>query len=616
MVKAKKIAKRLLCIGIVLMLLSMVVVHIVQTDGGKVTIKQLTMETPEGYAMDMDLYIPQNATPDTPAPAVVTSHGHYNNKEMQDANFVELARRGFVVLNIDQPSHGDSDDSPPGDATSVCFIATYWGAKYLSELNYVDPARIGVTGHSAGASTAINTNALAYEQKYDTRHIASILLNCGSTYYKDADGNWSNSLYGNRDVAVVAALYDEFFYLIYGEDGETPIACAPTFMEQDGAQVFLSFGEEPDEVKEPNKLYTKEIDGKETYRTIYQFKMIHPWSHFSATATAAVVEWFDLTLDAPIKIDPNNQTWFVKEAFNGIGIIGMALFLCGFAVLMAHTPYFKVVASDEEAIPVQITDKKGKLWFWVPMIINALFSCIVYFPLVAFGYNKIGGYQPQTMGIALWALVTGIATIITLVISYKMYGKNNGVDLVARGVVIKGEKLWKTIVLGVFVAGATYAWVFVADYFFKADFRFWTLAFKTFQADKLGVSAWPFVWMFLAFYIPCSVSVGAFNFNSIGKKPWVNCLIVAVFVAFPCFILPWMQYIYYYNTGFMLFFGKVNRYNMYCLWLFPTLIVLMGAVAISRFIYRYTKNPYIAGIANGLIVTIINVANTRSFPLM
>ena len=613
MEKAKKAAKIVLVISVILMLLCMIVVSAVQTNGGQVKIKQLKIDTPDGWVMDMDIYIPKTATVDNPAPGIVTSHGHYNNKEMQDANFVELARRGYVVLTIDQPSHGDSD-TLPGEGTADVFKGTYWAAKYLSELNYVDSERIGVTGHSAGASTAINSNALVYEQQFGTHYIASALLNCGSPWYKDADGNFSNELYGDRDVGIIAAKYDEFFYIIYGEDGVTPIAEAPTFMQQESSQVFLNFGEDPaGQTFDANKIYTKNIDGKDTIRVIYQYNIIHPWSHFSTQATAGVIDYFERTLGAPNPIDANNQVWPWKEAFNLVGCIGFGLFILSFAILMTYTPFFKAVGSETLAEPIKISDGKGKKWFWLPLIINGVFSCIVYFPLVAFGYNKIHGVQPETMGIALWAMITGLACILTLFIAYKSYGKSNGFDLVERGVSIKGERLWKTILLGIIVAGVSYAWVFFADYFFKADFRFWTLAYKTFTVDKLGIAAWPYVWMFLLFYIPSAVSVSAFNYNTIGKKGWVNCLIVAVFVALPCFILPWMQYIYYFNTDMMLFFGKVNRYNMYCLWLFPTMLVLIGATFIARCVYKATKNPYLAGIVNGLIVTIINVANTRSF---
>ena len=614
MEKAKKAAKRVLVLSVILMFLSMIVVSCVQTAGG-IRIKQLTIETGDGWMMDMDLFIPANATADTPAPAIVTSHGHYNNKEMQDANFVELARRGFVVLNIDQASHGDSDNLP-GEATSDCFKGTYWGAKFLAELPYVDAEKIGVTGHSAGASTAINTNALKYEQEYGTHYIAAALLNCGSTYYKDSDGNFSNSLYGNRDVGVVAAMYDEFFYIVYGEDGNTPIAEAPTFMQQDGAQVFLNFGEDPaGKTLEPNTIYTQNIDGKDTIRVIYQINMIHPWSHFSKRATAAVIDFFDRSLGAPNPIDANSQIWQWKEAFNLVGMVGFALFMISFAVLMSYTPFFKVVGSETLAEPKKITDAKAKKWFWIPLILNGVFSCIVYFPLVGFGYNKLHGRQPETMGIGLWALVTGIAAILTMVFCYKKYAKDQGLDLVEAGVILRGERLWKTIILGFMVAGVSYAWVFFADYFFKADFRFWTLALKAFKADKLGIAAFPYFWMFLLFYVPASVSANCFNYNTIGKKGWVNCLIIACLVALPTFILPWMQYIYYYNTDMMLFFGKVNRSNMYCLWLFPTMLVLISATFISRCIYKATKNPYIAGIASALVVTILNVANTRTWPM-
>ena len=119
MEKVKKSAKKWLCISIALMLLSAIVVSFIQTDGGKVTMKDLKIETDDGYAMSCYLFVPDSATAETPAPAVVTSHGYLNNKEMQDANFVELARRGYVVLAIDQPMHGNSDNYSSSSANGV-----------------------------------------------------------------------------------------------------------------------------------------------------------------------------------------------------------------------------------------------------------------------------------------------------------------------------------------------------------------------------------------------------------------------------------------------------------------------------------------------------------------
>ena len=171
----KKFAKRLLCIGIVLMLLSMIVVSAVQTNFGKVTIKQLTIETDAGWMMDADLYIPDNATAENPAPAIITSHGNYNNKEMQDANFVELARRGYVVLNVDHPNHGNSETLIGEDTVSniKLFTGVYPGAQLLSRLPYVDKERIGFTGHSAGG---ITTTVLGWDNEAEERLISSVII--------------------------------------------------------------------------------------------------------------------------------------------------------------------------------------------------------------------------------------------------------------------------------------------------------------------------------------------------------------------------------------------------------------------------------------------------------
>jgi hypothetical protein len=63
MEKARKTAKVWLWIAVALMLISMIVVSIVQTGGGNVTIKELFVETDDGIALAANLYIPKAATP-------------------------------------------------------------------------------------------------------------------------------------------------------------------------------------------------------------------------------------------------------------------------------------------------------------------------------------------------------------------------------------------------------------------------------------------------------------------------------------------------------------------------------------------------------------------------
>ena len=98
-----------LILSLALMLVSAIGASVVQTNAGQVTVKDLRWETSNGQLMSALLFKPAGATVDSKAPAIVVSHGWWNNREMQDANYVELARRGYVVLSIDMYGHGNSD---------------------------------------------------------------------------------------------------------------------------------------------------------------------------------------------------------------------------------------------------------------------------------------------------------------------------------------------------------------------------------------------------------------------------------------------------------------------------------------------------------------------------
>lgn len=593
--KVKKQAKIWLCIGIALMLLCSIVVSSVQTNGGKVDMKELTIETDKGYYMSAYLMIPEGATAENPAPAVVTSHGYLNNKEMQDANYVELARRGFVVLAIDQPCHGDSQVMAVRNADGV-----YQGVLALSRMPFVDVSRIGITGHSMGGGSC--NSAVAEDNANGTNLISAVLLNCADATYKDADGNFAN-VYGSRDVAILAAQYDEFFHKYTDAGGVAREA--PYFLQGINSQSFLNFGVDPTglEARTAYTVYTETIDGEEAIRVIYNPDIIHPWSHFSAKATASVIEFFNMTLDAPNPLPVNDQVWQWKEAFNFVGLLGFVVFICAFAILMVYTPAFASLRAAEPVQPAKVADGKGKLWFWLSLAAGALFSMLIYRWILKTGTSmKVS--QTEAMGLGLWSTLCGVFTILSMVVFYYCYGKKRGLNLEALGVKISGKKLGLTVLLAVIVVVVSYGCVFVADYFFYADFRIWTLAIKAFEAPILKYL--PYGFLFVTFYVASSVANNCFNYNEIGGKSWVNTIIVGLMTALPALILPWIQYITYYSTGAMKWAGSA----MHVLWLFPIVLILFGSVVISRVIYKATKNPYLPGIINAAIITLLTITNT------
>lgn len=151
--KGKKSAGFWLCISLIICLISCIGASMIQTNFGKVTVKDLRFETESGHQMSALLLKPDTATAENPAPAIICSHGWYNNREMQDLNYVEYARRGYVVLSIDMYGHGNSDNLPAGDWWKPENNANgmYDAVKMMATLPYVDKEKIGVTGHSNGA---------------------------------------------------------------------------------------------------------------------------------------------------------------------------------------------------------------------------------------------------------------------------------------------------------------------------------------------------------------------------------------------------------------------------------------------------------------------------------
>ncbi len=250
----------------------------------------------------------------------------------------------------------------------------------------------------------------------------------------------------------------------------------------------------------------------------------------------------------------------------------------------------------------------GKVWFWGGLLISTLISALSY--LGIYGWSMINRpsflLQPAVFYIGMWSLVMGGVTILILLLSYKFMGKKQGVNLRENGVIMSSLIWWKTILLSILVTIASFMLVFVADYFFKTDFRIWVIAIKAFTPDKLW-SAILFLPFFLVFYLANSVATNCFNFVKIGKKEWINTAIMMFFNGLSAAVLITIQYMHFYITG-DLYFDSVSP--IVGIWLFPIVVILPIAVLITRIIYKDTNNPYLGGIIYSIIVTIMLVSNT------
>ena len=158
------------------------------------------------------LFRPKKAEPGS-RPAVVFSHGLYNNREMQIQNAIELVRRGYVVIIIDQHNHGHNTSG-----TSSFFDTTHLdAAKYCYNLPEVDKSRIGVSGHSMGGYSTTNVLSLdsqTAKNQTDANFKAGKAMGIVSAYLVQAAGAPTGALQSTNIIAagLVKGNADEFFY--------------------------------------------------------------------------------------------------------------------------------------------------------------------------------------------------------------------------------------------------------------------------------------------------------------------------------------------------------------------------------------------------------------------
>ncbi|MGV8896359.1 MAG: alpha/beta hydrolase family protein [Rhodoglobus sp.] len=596
-----------LALSLVLVLLSAVGASLVQTSAYTITVKDMSWETSTGESLSALLYKPNGVSADNPAPAIIVSHGWWNNKEMQDANFVELARRGYVVVSIDMYGHGDSDYLMNSDITAGG-TGMYDAVKLVANLPYVQQDKIGVSGHSNGARAA--NFSIPLDDAADKPLIAAVLLVDNDGVYTDAEGAYTN-VYGTRDVGIVADQYDEFFFRSYSPEGAV-LTPPREYIGTPNAQSFLNFGAEGTETREAGTFYEDKVDGKDAFRVVYTPAETHPWGTISKTTVASQIEFFNEAFGAPNPIAAGSQIWQVKEAFTTLGLVGFWIFVLAFARALLHTRAFAGLRIAEPR-PIVANTRKGLTWFWGGLVVLAfvsgaswvLMSQTPWIQGIAFNATPTIFTQGAVFFVAFWALINAIAVAIVLAVSYFAYGRKNGMDLRAAGMLPGWRTFFHGIGLAAVVVAASFSLVFIVDYFFKTDFRFWVVAIKAFGPDKLWI-ALLYVPFFLAYFVASSVAVNVFNRFTIRGKEWGNTAAIALFTALAAIVLVIVQYMTFFITGQTIpGFGGI-----FSIWLFPVILILILTVIISRKLYRVTGNPYIAGFINAAIVTIISVTNT------
>ena len=533
--KMKRSAAVLLCL-LVAIFACMGAAHIIQTDGGNIEVCLGVIDTDAGE-LTYKLYIPTAATAENPAPGVLLLHGYQNDHETCAAYAIELARRGVVVLALDEYGHGASDvgllergyvnqrvkvnfgedseedgtfvqiggskryrllmnfsnlsffdehyttdDAGNTIADSSCGgIAAY---AVLASLDMVDPGRLALSGHSMGTWSSWSV-AAAYAGVTDENGVditpKATVLQCGELFTDDAYD--SENIYFNN-VLLLQAKYDEFSYFRDYEPFLTD-----EVLHSDLRAGFLGCANAD---AAWDTTYGSFAEG--TARRMELLETNHRLTTHDSAGLAAALDWFDEALELDTTLSSDDQTAMTKEW------LVFAAMLCAIAAmlplmeLLLQLPFFRKTAN---ALPGRDGILAPGRW-WKNAVITLVLAGGSYPFMTQLGHALFP--FPESIfrmtignGFLCWYLLLILIMLVTSGISARKAKKQglspwHGMGLAGSPTAarIDWALMGRGCLLALGMVGFLYILTDICEMLFLLDFRFIWPFFKTFTLQRFG----------------------------------------------------------------------------------------------------------------------------------
>ena len=504
----------------------------IQKDEGNIQIVDGYINSDDG-SLAYKLYKPINASNTNKAPAVLLLHGYQNDHETCAAYAIELARRGAVVMCLDEYGHGLSSQgllsrgyvnhkvsvnygndseadgtyssiggtlryrvlmnfsnlsffndhySKDSDGNSIidssCGGSTAYA--YLAKLDYVDSARMGVSGHSMGTWSSWSVAA-----DFAGSNIApkAIVLQCGELF--------RNSVYDTNkikfnNVLLLQAKYDEFSYFRdYKLNVNDELLKTPLRYE------FL--GTSADNAKW-NTTYGNFNDG--SARRMELLNTNHRLTTHNLQGLEVALKWFDDAIKLPVNI-PYNQINAKTKEYLVLGAMLTILFAM-FPLMNILLTYY-LFSDVEKKLPDENTMTHGSKRFKASLL-TILLSGLSFPFMTQLGHALLPlpeNIFRMTVGngflgwYALLIIIMLISSLITRIKNKKNNIKNDKFDLPA---------FIGSSILAICLVGFVYIVNFIYYKVFDLDLRFIWPFFRPFNMNRLLQFA-IYLPFFICFYL-------------------------------------------------------------------------------------------------------------------
>ena len=579
------------------------------TSFGSVEVKSLRLDTQNGQYIIYDLYKPKTATKDSKAPFIAIIPGFQRSKEALSNIAIELSRRGYVIALIDPYAQGLSSASLSTRAATTEGYGMFALVEHIHSgaFEFVDTNKIGATGHSMGGNAAIRGADFFGKQatekniksKLDSVYVSGYVLTLRNNILRNSRSN----------MGVSYALYDEgaFRNELSGWDSAN-MKIAPESLRV--VNNILSTDQQIEEVDLGKYYGSKENN---TLRVIFNEPVLHPFQPYNFEATTNQLDYFEKVFGAPKYINSVNQIWHWKEIFTLVNMVLALVMLIPLTKLLLSFNFFSSI-SKNIPVPLNTPKREGKTIFWSIFFISALIACVTFIPMVEVAKilfedaanRKLTWFFPQRMNnpVMLWAAFNGTLGIIIFYLSYKLFGKKNGVSSESWGLKINKNDFFKTIILAFVIFSTFYIFLYINYYLFHVDYRFWFMGVRIFQPEMLIVLMMYFPLFFIFFFSNSLRVNGAMRFKD--QPEWLSMLIAGFANSLGLMLIIIIQYFAFFKTGTVFWTTNWLSVNL----LFGIVPMMFILPYFNRIFFNMTGRVYLGPLITCLIFIMILSTNT------
>jgi pimeloyl-ACP methyl ester carboxylesterase len=590
------------CILVLMSLSASVIASQVQQDFGRVAVSNVIYPNSNGILIRAKLLIPYGTSSTSPAPGVVYIHGYQNNRETSDAYCIEMARRGFVVLEIDAIGRGNS--GIPGNITDPEFDPSYGGRtsfEYLKSLSYVRKDSVGLMGHSLGAEMAYNIALIDPSVK--------ALTISGFAYTTEA----SPSVPPN--MLMIYGKYDEYRERMTGtKDVEGEWMNSP--------QTQAAFGN-----VNPVFGVTYGDFNAGTARKVILLPVIHIFESHSRQGVAEAVKWMRSALspDDSYWIEPEKQIWEIKEWSTLMAMLTGLASVMPLGLIMLRTRLFSSLqgtvtgnyACSGREFWKHATVNGLLMWLYLPFIF-VLFGFHVYVLPIdkVFPMMMVNG----TVWWFVWANIIGFLILRRWLKrqSPKINWADLGISFSPTHFSIDWQILGKTALLAILLFVYAFLLEFILEKIFIVDYRF----LFPFASDltPYRIALW---FLYFPFLLLGFVLMGIFIHGQMrlsAKTTWWQTFIAwstanTITLIAPLMLFLLVQYGPLLIAGIIPFVGPGGMLASFTMNLFHIIGVLIIVTPISTWFFQLTGRPYLGAFFNAALVTWMFISSQVIAPI-